>query len=405
MSAVALDSEFLLKVKEHPRNNAELLLGLSTALHADPELAFSEHRAAARIGAVLSEAGFDTRVGVYGLETAIEARFGSGSLRVGVCAEYDALPGLGHACGHNIIASSAVGAALALASVADELDLTVVLLGTPAEEDGGGKVLMLDAGAFDGLDFAMMVHPCPQMDVNVSGTTSQGVDRFIASFAGLASHAAAAPSFGVNAGNALTLAQVAVGLLRQQLADGIRINAVVREGGSAINVIPASGTLEVEVRSSDLEQQEDAKAKVLRACEGAALAAGCTFTWEQVNVPYLPLKHDERVLEHFNQAITATGRRLVTLPPGGSAGGSTDMGNVSRRIPAIHPVIGVLDTTGMPHTAAFAESTDGPGAKDAVLDAAAGLAGAGVRVALDRELRAALGAERSARSAAGRVGE
>ncbi|WP_104054528.1 MULTISPECIES: M20 family metallopeptidase [unclassified Arthrobacter] len=377
-------------VQERLARHRSAVLALSAQLHADPEVAFEEHRSAARVSAVLEEAGFDTVVGCYGLPTAVEAVYGSGSFRVVICAEYDALPGIGHACGHNIIAASTVGAALSLAAVAQELDLTVVLLGTPAEEDGGGKVLLLNAGAFANAHLALSAHPTSGVDIDCSGTSSQGCDRFHVQFRGKASHAAVAPSAGVNALNAATMAQVAIGLLRQQLPDGVRINALVTAGGSAINVIPEHAELTLEVRARDAAIQNDVTHKVLLACEGAALATGCSWSTEQPSPGYLPLRQHEGVLELWNRNLTATGRTLIRPPAGGGGGGSTDMGNVSQAMPAIHPVIAVLGSQGMPHTAAFADETCGPDADAAVMDAALALAWTVVDAAAAPELRASL---------------
>ncbi|MCC9197652.1 M20 family metallopeptidase [Arthrobacter sp. zg-Y820] len=375
------------------------LLALSAELHADPEVAFNEHRSAGRVAAQLWDAGFATTVGCYGLPTAIEAVYGTGSFRVVICAEYDALPEIGHACGHNIIAAAAVGAAVSLAAVADELDLTVVLLGTPAEEEGGGKVLLLDAGAFAQADIALMAHPTPGGDIDCTGTSSQGCDRFRVMFRGKASHAAAAPADGVNALNAATVAQVAIGLLRQQLPDGVRINALVTAGGSAINVIPDYSELALEVRALDVDVQNDTTHKVLLACEGAALATGCTWSVEQPSPAYLPVLQHEALLRLWNRNLTATGRTLVAPPAAGGGGGSTDMGNVSQAMPAIHPVIAVLGARGMPHTAAFADETSGPAADAAVMDAALALAWTAADAAADSELRASLQSARRTRQA------
>ncbi|MDN3481996.1 amidohydrolase [Arthrobacter sp. APC 3897] len=378
-------------VQEGLARHRPQVLALSAQLHADPEVAFEEHRSAARVIAVLEEAGFDTVMGCYGLPTAVEAVYGSGSLRVILCAEYDALPGIGHACGHNIIASSTVGAALALAEAAQELDLTVVLLGTPAEEEGGGKVLLLEAGAFADAHLALSAHPVPGVDIDCSGTSSQGCDRFYVTFRGKASHAAAAPSSGINALNAATVAQVAIGLLRQQLPDGIRINALVTAGGSAINVIPEQAQLALEVRAHDAAVQNDVTQKILLACEGAALATGCSWSTEQPSPAYLPLRQHEGLLELWNRNLRATGRTLISPPAGsGGGGGSTDMGNVSQVMPAIHPVIAVLGSQGMPHTAAFADETSGPEADAAVMDAALALAWTVVDAAGSPELRDSL---------------
>ena len=385
-------------IQERLARHQPAILALSAQLHADPEVAFNEHRSAARVADLLRTEGFATTLGCYGLPTAMEAVFGTGSFRVLICAEYDALPGIGHACGHNIIAASAVGAALSLAAVAEELDLTVVLLGTPAEEEGGGKVLLLEAGAFAAADIAVMAHPTPGLDIDCSGTSSQGCDRFRVMFHGKASHAAAAPSDGVNALNAATVAQVAIGLLRQQLPDGVRINALVNDGGSAINVIPDYAELALEVRALDADMQNGTKEKLLLACEGAALATGCTWSWEQASPAYLPVRQHERLLGLWNRNLTATGRTLMR-PPAGGGGGSTDMGNVSQAMPAIHPVIAVLGARGMPHTAAFAAESSGPAADDAVLDAALALAWTAADAASEPELRASLQVARSTRTA------
>ena len=375
-----------------------VVLALSAQLHEDPEVAFKEHRSAARVAAALWDAGFATTVGCYGLPTAVEAVYGTGSFRVLICAEYDALPKIGHACGHNIIAASAVGAALSLAAAATELDLTVIVLGTPAEEEGGGKALLLDAGAFAQADIALMAHPTPGTDIDCSGTSSQGCNRFTVTFTGKASHAAAAPADGVNALNAATVAQVAIGLLRQQLPDGVRINALLAAGGSAINVIPDHAELSLEVRANDVRVQNDAAHRVLLACEGAALATGCTWSVDQRSPAYLPVRQHEELLRLWNQNLTATGRTLVR-PPSGGGGGSTDMGNVSQVMPAIHPVIAVRGARGMPHTAAFAEETSGPAADAAVMDAALALAWTAADAAADAPLRASLRDARLARTA------
>src|ERR1700744_1510342 len=214
------------------------LVELSHAIHAEPELAFGEHRSCAKAQALVAERGFEITPAAAGLDTAFRADFGSGPLVVAVCAEYDALPEIGHACGHNIIAASAVGAALALAEVADELGLTVSLLGTPAEEAGGGKVLMLQAGAFDDVAVAVMVHPGP---MDIAAARSLALSEAIVHYLGKESHAAVAPHQGLNAADAVTVAQVAIGLLRQQLAPGQMMHGIVTNGGQAVKGIPRRG--------------------------------------------------------------------------------------------------------------------------------------------------------------------
>ena len=274
-----------------PPGRSEGLRSIQTAfpyLHAHPETAFEEHRSAALVANLLRDAGFEVREGIWGQETAIEAVYGSGEMTVVVCAEYDALPGIGHACGHNIIASAGACAAIALARVADDLGIRVKLLGTPAEEMGAGKAL-LKAGAWEDATVSLMVHPGPGFAFTTAGSVSQSRDRFRVEVTGKASHAAAAPTVGINAGNAATVMQVAVGLLRQHVRDGTRVSAVTLSGGEVSNVIPAPAVVEAEVRAIDLAQTVELKSKVLACIEGAATATGCTYTVTPVDPIYEPL--------------------------------------------------------------------------------------------------------------------
>src|SRR5580704_6279964 len=192
------------------------LIELSHRIHANPELGFEERRASAWLCEMLADAGFKVEAGVCDLPTAFVARAGSGPLHIGICAEYDSLPQIGHACGHNMIATISVGAAVAAAKIADDAGLTVTVLGTPAEEvgDGGGKVLMLERGAFDGIHAAMMVHPSPVDTLDLPGTA---ITTFDVHYTGKEAHAAAYPELGINALDALTIAQTAIGLLRQHM--------------------------------------------------------------------------------------------------------------------------------------------------------------------------------------------
>lgn len=365
------------------------LLAASHDLHEHPETAFAEHRSAGVVAGLLREAGFETTVGAFGLDTAVHATYGSGDLTVTVCAEYDALPGIGHACGHNIIATAGVGAALALAGLADELGLRVTLLGTPAEEVGGGKALLLEAGAWEDAAVSLMVHPGPFADVRAGAHTGQGRDRFRVTFTGRAAHAAAAPQHGVNAGHAATLLHVALGLLRQELPDGVRMAAVTLTGGDVSNIIPATAVVEGEVRSTDADELRALRKRFMDCVQAAALASGCTVEVEPVDPAYLPLAQYAPLMTGYDAALERRGRTFVE-PPSGAGGGSTDMGNVSQVVPSIHPMIGVLGATGMPHTAQFASETATPAADDAVLDAAYGLACAVVDLALDPDARAAV---------------
>ncbi|MFJ8375371.1 M20 family metallopeptidase [Streptomyces sp. NPDC094461] len=364
------------------------LLDLSHQLHDDPETSFGETRAAGRLAVLLEDAGFTVHRAVCGLPTALTAEYGSGDLTVGVCAEYDALPEIGHACGHNIICAAGAGAAIALAAVADELGFRVKLLGTPAEEEGGGKVLMLERGAFDDVTVAMMVHPAP-VDITDPRGSSNAVARFGITFTGRASHAAAAPEGGLNAADAAVVAQVAVGQLRQQLRDGYRVAGIVRLGGERTNIIPERTTLEYEVRTPTGEELGELRERVLNCFRGAALATGTTVEVRPIQPDYLDLRQDAALMASYARNLRATGREVPEpgpVPQG--TGGSTDMGNVTRAMPAIHPGLGVLGALGMPHTRQFAEEVASSAGDDAVLDGALAMAWTGLDLASDATWRA-----------------
>ncbi|HWH24839.1 MAG TPA: amidohydrolase, partial [Candidatus Limnocylindria bacterium] len=213
------------------------LVELSHAIHAEPELMFQEHRAAELVAGWLEAAGFAVERGVAGLPTALVGRIGDGPLEIALLAEYDALPEVGHACGHNVIAATACGAAAGLAGVAGELGLRLTVLGTPAEEGGAGKQLMLDAGLFDSAHVALMNHPGPSDLLLPEVLAAQTLDI---AYAGRPAHAAAFPQLGINAADALVVAQVAIGLLRQALLPTQRVHGIVTGGGEAPNIIPAS---------------------------------------------------------------------------------------------------------------------------------------------------------------------
>ncbi|MFE2677333.1 M20 family metallopeptidase [Streptomyces hygroscopicus] len=356
--------------------HAEELIGLSERLHADPETAWEEHRAAATVPELLDRAGFEVTPCYLGLETAFRARFGGGPTRIALCAEYDALPGLGHACGHNLIAASSVGAALGLAAVADDAGLTVEVYGTPAEEGGGGKIEMLDRGAFAGVDLAMMVHPAP---VDVAEARPFAVSHSKISYRGKSAHAAAYPEAGINAADAFTVAQVAIGLLRQQLPASARVHGVVTHAGDAPNAIPERATGRWYVRAETLAELAELEPRVMRAFEAGALATGCELEIEPESKPYAEFRADETALAHYRANALALGREFA--PPGQAARmnrASTDMGNVSQVVPAIHPYIGIGSLPATNHQHEFAAYCVGGTAQRALLDGATALAWTGV---------------------------
>ncbi|MCX2733577.1 amidohydrolase [Saccharopolyspora sp. NFXS83] len=383
-------SETRATCREAVRRHEHALVELARSLHAEPETAFAEHRSAAKVSALLAEHGFTVRAPLAGLDTAFSAERGHGDLVIGICAEYDALPEIGHACGHNVIAAAAVGAALALAEVADELGITVRVLGTPAEELGGGKVLMLERGAFDGLAMAMMVHPGPE---EVCAPRSLAINDLEVRYAGRAAHAAAAPELGVNAADALTVTQVAIGLLRQHLESGQMVHGIVTAGGAAPNVVPAHTAAMYNLRAAESLSLERLENRIRACFEAGATATGCSHEVVQVSPVYAELSCDDELSEAYRAAITELGRRPV--PRAEQAArviGSTDMGNVTQVLPAIHPMIALDCGDAVTHQAEFAAACASPSADRAVLDAAVAMAWTAVAAATEPGLRSRLAA-------------
>ncbi|OZE73940.1 amidohydrolase [Rhodococcus sp. 14-2483-1-1] len=373
------------------------LVALSHSIHAEPELAFEEHRSVAKILETLRAHDFEIESNVADMDTAFTASFGSGDLVIGICAEYDALPEIGHACGHNIIAASAVGAALALAPVADALGVTVRVLGTPAEETGGGKVLMLERGVFDGIGAALMVHPGP---FDIVGATSLALADVAVQFTGRAAHASAAPEWGINAGDAVTISQVALGLLRQHLAPGQQFHGIVSDGGAAPNIVPGHAELLYYLRANTTESLEALTTKAFACFEAGALATGCTHEIRTVSPTYAALTPDSWLVAAFRQEIEALGRSpLAPDLEGFRPLGSTDMGNVTNVLPGIHPVVGLDAGGAVTHQPEFAAACVTESADRALRDGALGLARTAARAAADPSTRARLLDGVSARSA------
>ncbi len=363
-------------------SSRDRLVRLSEQLHANPETAWEEHNAARWVGDVLSEADFAVTPSYLGLETAFVATYGSGPFRLGLMAEYDALPGLGHACGHNLIAASSAGAALALAPLADELGLTIEVYGTPAEEGGGGKIELLDRGAFAGLDLAMMAHPAP---VDVAEARPFAVSHSHVTYRGKAAHAAAYPEQGVNAADAFTVAQVAVGLLRQQLPSSVRVHGLVTRGGEAPNAIPEQTEGRWYVRAESLAELSSVEEKVWRCFEAGALATGCELSVVPESKPYAEFRADEAALASYRRNAEQLGRSFANGDTASRMNrASTDMGNVSQMVAAIHPYIGIGSLPALNHQREFAAHCVGPDAEHGLLDAATALAWTALDVATER---------------------
>ncbi|MGE3536588.1 MAG: M20 family metallopeptidase [Candidatus Tectimicrobiota bacterium] len=361
------------------------MIALSHRIHAHPELGFEEEQASTWVAEALSEAGFAVTRGICELPTALHAQAGQGPLHLGLCAEYDCLPDVGHACGHNIIAAMAVGAAIAAASVADEVGLTVHVIGTPAEEmGGGGKILLLERGAFAGLHAAMMVHPSPSD--NATPVTLAN-SYFEVHYHGKEAHAAAFPERGVNAADAMTVAQVALGLLRQHIRSTDRIHGIITRGGEAPNIIPAYTAAKYAVRAETLDDLDDIRGKVQRCFEAGALATGARLEIRGARPSYAQLRHDPDLALAYQRNAEALGR--VFPAPAGPVrpGGSTDMGNVSLALPSIHPMIGIDSLPASNHQPEFTAHCITAAADKALCDGAVAMAWTAIDLATESALR------------------
>jgi amidohydrolase len=367
------------------QHNNEALIALSHRIHGHPELSFEEVHAADWTAAALNDAGFSVETGVADLPTAYVASYGSGPLTVGICAEYDALPGVGHACGHNVIAAAAVGAGLALAPLADELGITVKVFGTPAEEGGGGKVIMLDRGVFAGVHAAMMVHPAP---TELDRFPCLAVSHVDVHYHGKAAHASAFPELGINAADALTVAQTSIGLLRQHIRQTDRIHGIVTDGGDAPNVVPERTSGKWYIRSSTLAELAELEPKVHRCFEAGALATGCSYEVVEASPKYSEMEDHDVLRSLYRANAEALGREFPDLGElGNRIVGSTDMANVSLAIPTIHPMLGLGCYPVSNHQPEFAAFCATPTADKALLDGAAAMAWTVIDAAMRADVR------------------
>lgn len=356
------------------------LRDLSRWLYENPEIAYQEYEASAKLSAWLADHGFAVTYPAHGLDTAFEATVGSKGPRVVICCEYDALPTIGHACAHNIIATSALGAGVALAGLADELGIRVTVLGTPAEEGGGGKVDLIQAGAFDDAAASMMVHPGPedQLDPSFQANHSLSVEFF-----GRDAHAAAAPWDGVNALDAFVNAYMNVATLRQSLLGGDRVHCIIDEGGDASNIIASYTRSTWGIRSTTKERLEVLVPKVMACFEAAALATGCRLETTLVAHPYLNMVNNPVMTRLFAVNSQQLGRPMPTEAETGASGGSSDMGNVSQVVPSIHPML-ALDAEGAGnHQPEFAAHTISASGESALRDGALAMAYTIIDMAVD----------------------
>ncbi|KAB7739054.1 amidohydrolase [Parvibaculum sedimenti] len=384
---------------------APTLIEVSHAIHAKPELAFHEVEAASLLAGHLERAGLPVTRSAFGLPTAYAATFGpKGTPEVAILSEYDALPGIGHACGHNIIATTGLGATLALAQLGHGLPGQIRYLGTPAEERGGGKELMAQQGAFDGVDAAMMVHPA---GIDLITMPCIAISEVAVTYRGLAAHASAMPHAGLNALDALITAYQSIAQLRQHIKHTERIHGIITKGGVAPNIVPDETEGFFYVRAANAEELALLKKRVQVCFEAGALATGCTAEIKWAQADYLDLKTNMPLARSYEGNMRALGRDFFPIEklPSGTAG-STDMGNVSHRVPSIHPMISCAPPNVVIHNPEFARWARSDLGDKACIDGAKALAMTAIDYLSDADLRAktaadfAATAEASARSVA-----
>jgi amidohydrolase len=361
-----LKSEIIKRVDEQRQS----LIELSLNIHDNPEPGFKEEKASAWLTGYLAKNGFSIENGVGGLPTAFKATYGKSKPVIALMAEYDALPVLGHACGHNIIATSSTGAAVACKPVVDDFGGTVIVVGTPAEELFGGKIYMLQAGAFEGIDAAMEIHPGLRDTATNQALACIGID---VEFFGKAVHAAAYPELGINALEAMVLSFNAIDSLRQHIRDGSRIHGIITHGGESANIVPSHSAASFLIRAQERAYLDELKQEVVKCFEGAALATGARLEYKWADVVYEPMKNNLTLARLFASNLETLGRKVEPFTSY-FAFGSTDVGNVSQVIPTIHPSIAIVSPDVLLHSKEFVPAAASELGHKGILDAAKALA-------------------------------
>lgn len=361
-----LKSLIVSEVEAHRRE----LCDLACKIHANPELGFQEKKASAWLSAFLADNGFKIERGIYGLETAFRGTYGKGKPVIALLAEYDALPEMGHACGHNLIGTASVGGAVGARKAVDECGGKIVVIGTPAEELYGGKVTMAQRGAFADLDAAMMVHPGGHDSVVTEALACQGLS---VEFFGKASHAAGRPEAGINALEAMILSFNAIDALRQHIKSKARIHGIITDGGQAPNVVPAHSAGNFLVRAAEETYLAELKEKVLNCFKGAAQATGARLEYKWDALSYAPMLNNLTLGRLFMRNMNQIGRKTRMVDPDKSFG-STDFGNVSQLVPGIHASVSITTKRGtVTHSPQFAEAAVSEKGLEAMLDSAKAL--------------------------------
>ena len=349
----------------------ERLAEISDYIYRNPELGNEEYKAVEALTTFLKEHGFEIECPYSGMNTAFKATFDSGKegMTVGYLCEYDALPKIGHGCGHNMIGVMSAGAGVVLSIVLSEIGGKIIVYGTPAEETNGGKVILTEAGAFDELDAAMIVHPDGETRASGSSSALYPI-RFI--YKGKTAHAASCPEKGINALNSVIQLFNGIDALRQHVTPDVRMHGIITKGGVAANIVPDEAIADFYFRASTKERVTEVVEKVKRIAEGAALMTGATLEMERYELPYDDLKTNETLSEIFNSNLRELG--ITDIKEAKVTGGSSDIGNVSHVAPTIHPYIGVTDCPMVGHSVEMANSTITSKAHDRLLIAALAMA-------------------------------
>ncbi|MFU8796620.1 MAG: M20 family metallopeptidase [Dehalococcoidia bacterium] len=362
--------ELKLKTQQAVESERQSLTRLSLDIHSNPELGFREEKAAGWLTGYLERNSFQVERGFVGLSTAFGAVYGSGRPRIALLAEYDALPEMGHACGHNIIGVAAVGAAVASRCTVDQLGGSVTVIGTPAEEGLGGKIDMVKAGAFSEIDAAMIVHPNSLNIVTMDALACSTLD---VEFFGRPAHAAGQPHKGINALEAMIQAFTSINSLRQHIRTDARVHGIIIDGGDAPNIVPAHSAAEFLVRAADMEYLAELQDRVLSCFKGAATASGARLEYVWRDKVYAPMKSNSILAGLFARNLEVLGREVDACDPG-LGFGSTDMGNVSQVVPSIHPTIAIAPLEVTIHTSEFVTAAASEAGHEGLIDAAKAMA-------------------------------
>jgi amidohydrolase len=371
-------------------SNADELVRVSHEIHDHPEQNYEEVFASELLTRSANGLGVPVELGAFDCPTGFSGDVGTGPT-VCIMSEYDALPEIGHGCGHNIIAAAGLGAAIALASIAKDSGGRVRYMGTPAEEGGGGKILMARNGALTGVDLAMMVHPA---DADLATIDAIALQQLLVEYSGLESHAAAAPHLGRNALDAAVLGYMAVATLRQHILPTERVHGIFLKSGDKPNIVPSEASTEWYVRSNDVTSLAALKPRVLAALESGAHACGCSVSHEWIGAAYADMVTNNTMGTIYAHNALRLGRTVTDPRQGGHrVVGSTDMGNVSHLVPSIHPMIASAPSGTSIHTKQFAQFARSPMADKAVLDGAKAMAMTAIDYWTSPERQVAVAAE------------